>query len=90
MPIAATLHARLDSQPNLDVCLYAALLPRLNNNIPTIVSICGTSRPNNFTAKALAVVVDELDREDLSPTVFDARSLSHARRALARSNAARR
>jgi chromate reductase len=51
---------------------------RINDHMPTIVSICGTSRPNNFTAKALAVVNDELEKKDLSPTVFDARSLSLA------------
>lgn len=41
-----------------------------------IVSISATSRPDNYTAKALAIVNDELERRHLSPTVFDARDLS--------------
>lgn len=41
-----------------------------------IVSISATSRPDNYTAKALAIVNDELARRQLSPTVFDARDLS--------------
>ena len=42
----------------------------------SIVSISATSRPGNYTAKALAIVNDELGRRELSPTVFDARDLS--------------
>lgn len=42
----------------------------------SIVSISGTSRPGNYTAKALAVVNNELEGRELSPTVFDARDLS--------------
>jgi NAD(P)H-dependent FMN reductase len=42
----------------------------------SIVSISGTSRPGNFTAKALAIVNDELQGRALTPTVFDARDLS--------------
>jgi hypothetical protein len=30
--------------------------------MPKIVSISGTSRPDNFTARALAVVNDELEQ----------------------------
>jgi NAD(P)H-dependent FMN reductase len=41
-----------------------------------IVSISATSRPDNYTAKALAVVNDELERRGVSPTVLDARELS--------------
>ncbi|MDH3292169.1 MAG: NAD(P)H-dependent oxidoreductase [Gemmatimonadota bacterium] len=41
-----------------------------------IVSISATSRPDNYTARALAVVNDELERREVSPTVFDARELS--------------
>jgi NAD(P)H-dependent FMN reductase len=42
----------------------------------SIVSISATSRPDNFTSRALAVVNDELARRDCSPTVFDARDLT--------------
>ncbi|GMR12864.1 MAG: NAD(P)H-dependent oxidoreductase [Gemmatimonadota bacterium] len=42
----------------------------------SIVSISGTNRPDNYTAKALAVVNQELRDRGLSPTVFDARDLS--------------
>lgn len=41
-----------------------------------IVSISGTSRPGNYTAKALAIVNDELEGRKLSPIVFDACDLS--------------
>lgn len=40
-----------------------------------IVCISGTSRPENFTSKALGIVVSELENLDESPTVFDAREL---------------
>lgn len=46
--------------------------------MPKIVTISATSRPNNFTARALAVVNDELTRRNLAPVVFDARELSLA------------
>ena len=42
----------------------------------SIISISGTSRPDNYTAKALAVVNQALRDRELSPTVFDARYLS--------------
>ncbi len=42
----------------------------------SIVSICATSRPDNYTARALAIVNDELGRRERSPSVFDARDLS--------------
>ncbi len=42
----------------------------------TIVCISGTSRPGNYTARALGVVVDELTRKEGEPIVFDARELS--------------
>lgn len=41
-----------------------------------IVSISGTSRPDNYTARALAVVNDQLARRDYPPVVFDARELT--------------
>ena len=41
-----------------------------------IVSISGTSRPNNFTFKALGVVNDQLTLLGHSPQVFDARNLN--------------
>lgn len=42
----------------------------------SIVSISATSRPDNYTSRALAVVNDELARRGCSPTVFDARDLT--------------
>lgn len=36
-----------------------------------IVTILGTSRPGNYTGKALAVVQDELQKEDLTLTLID-------------------
>ena len=42
----------------------------------SIVSISATSRPDNYTARALAIVSDELGRRERPPTVFDARELS--------------
>lgn len=44
--------------------------------MPSIISISATSRPDNYTARALAIVNDELVRRELTPTVFDARDLS--------------
>lgn len=41
-----------------------------------IVCISGTSRPENYTSRALQVVVDELCNQDAEPIVFDARDLS--------------
>jgi len=41
-----------------------------------IVSICGTSRPGNFTSRALAVVDDELTIRGQAPQVFNARDLT--------------
>ncbi len=41
-----------------------------------IVCISGTSRPANYTSRALAVVVDELQARQLETTVFDARELT--------------
>ena len=41
-----------------------------------IVSVSGTSRPDNYTVKALPIVNDELKRRECPPTVFDARDLS--------------
>ena len=43
--------------------------------MPSIVTISGTSRPDNFTAHALAVVNAELEELGVTPTVFDARKL---------------
>jgi NAD(P)H-dependent FMN reductase len=42
----------------------------------SIVSISATSRPDNYTSRALAVVNDELARRGSSPIVFDARELT--------------
>ncbi len=41
-----------------------------------IVCISGTSRPDNFTSRALAVVAHELGERGVAPEVFDARELS--------------
>lgn len=43
--------------------------------MPSIVCISGTSRPDNYTARALAVVVDELRARGHAPTVLDAREM---------------
>ena len=40
-----------------------------------IVSISGTSRPDNFTSLALAIVNDELRKNDIEVIVIDAREL---------------
>ena len=42
----------------------------------TIVSVSATSRPDNYTARALAIVNDELGRRQVPPVFFDARELS--------------
>ncbi len=44
--------------------------------MPPIVSISATSRPDNYTAKALAVVNHALEQRGASPTVFDAREMT--------------
>jgi chromate reductase len=44
--------------------------------MPEIVSICGTSRPGNYTGKALAVVNDELARLGAAVTLLDAGAMS--------------
>ena len=43
--------------------------------MPKIVSISGTSRPNNYTSRALAVVNDELRDHGLDVDLIDAREL---------------
>src|SRR5215510_10216822 len=43
-----------------------------------IVCISGTNRPDNYTAHALGIVVDELRHRHVHPVVFDARTLSLA------------
>ena len=44
--------------------------------MPNIISISGTSRPGNYTSKALGIVNDELKRREVEPTIFDGRELS--------------
>ena len=43
-----------------------------------IVCICGTSRPDNFTMRALNIVIDELKIIKINPVVFNASTLSLA------------
>jgi chromate reductase, NAD(P)H dehydrogenase (quinone) len=43
-----------------------------------IVCIAGTNRPDNYTARALGIVVEELRHHGVEPVVFDARTLSLA------------
>jgi NAD(P)H-dependent FMN reductase len=43
--------------------------------MPNILSICGTSRPDNYTAFALRLVNDELRRRGIEPAEIDARAL---------------
>ncbi len=44
--------------------------------MPNIVSICGTSRPGNYTGMALSIVNEELTRLGVSVTTMDAGDLS--------------
>ena len=44
--------------------------------MPSIVSISGTSRPDNFTSFAQAIVNDELRKKGIEPLVLDARNLT--------------
>jgi len=41
-----------------------------------IVCISGTSRPGNFTSRALAVVIDELHKQNETTHLFDARDMT--------------
>src|SRR3989442_4364783 len=43
-----------------------------------IVCISGTNRPDNYTSRALGIVIDELRQSRVDPVVFDARELSLA------------
>jgi chromate reductase len=43
-----------------------------------IVCISGTNRPDNYTARALGIVVDAFRHSHIDPLVFDARNLSLA------------
>jgi len=43
-----------------------------------IICISGTSRPDNYTSRALGVVIDELAQREVKPVVFDACNLSLA------------
>jgi chromate reductase len=43
--------------------------------MPSIVCISGTSRPDNYTARALAVVADELALQGSLPVILDAREM---------------
>jgi len=45
-------------------------------SVKNVLCISGTSRPENFTARALAVVASELGRLDVQHAVLDARELS--------------
>ena len=44
----------------------------------SIVCISGTSRPGNYTLRALRVVADELRRREMHPVIFDACEMSLA------------
>jgi NAD(P)H-dependent FMN reductase len=46
--------------------------------MPTVVTISGTNRPDNYTAHALAVVNDEFTNMGITPTEFDARRMTLA------------
>jgi NAD(P)H-dependent FMN reductase len=43
--------------------------------MPSILCVSGTSRPDNYTSRALAVVADELTRQGHAATTLDARDL---------------
>src|SRR6266446_10159120 len=49
-----------------------------DTHLQGIVCISGTSRPDNYTARALDIVVDELHHSRVAPVVFDARALQLA------------
>ena len=49
-----------------------------DTHLQGIVCISGTSRPDNYTARALDIVVDELHYSRVAPVVFDARALQLA------------
>src|SRR5438093_12792036 len=49
-----------------------------DTHLQGIVCISGTSRPDNYTARALGIVVDELQHSRVAPVVFDARALQLA------------
>ena len=48
----------------------------MDATMPRIICISGTSRPDNNTAKALAVVTAALEGRGVTPTIFDARELT--------------
>ena len=52
------------------------LTSTIRQGMRKIVSISGTSRPDNYTARALSIVNDELSKRGADPTVVDARNLS--------------
>ena len=49
-----------------------------DTHLQGIVCISGTNRPDNYTARALGIVVDELRHSQVNPVVFDARALALA------------
>src|SRR3989442_5359157 len=49
-----------------------------DTHLQGIVCISGTNRPDNYTARALGIVVDELRHSHVNPVVFDARALALA------------
>src|SRR3989440_12318828 len=49
-----------------------------DTHLQGIACISGTSRPDNYTARALGIVVDELQHSRVAPVVFDARALALA------------
>jgi len=49
-----------------------------DTHLQGIVCISGTNRPDNYTARALGIVVDELRHSGVGPVVFDARTLKLA------------
>ena len=51
-------------------------LSRQRGHMRNIVCISGTSRPENYTSRALAVVTDELTLRGAPITLFDARDLT--------------
>jgi len=49
-----------------------------DTHLQGIVCISGTNRPDNYTARALGIVVDALRHRQVNPVVFDARALALA------------
>src|SRR6266568_3458593 len=60
--------------PRCGQARQATMSDDYDTHLQGIVCISGTSRPDNYTARALGIVVDELQHRRVAPVVFDART----------------